>query len=59
MTEAQRADGCHELELARQPEHTLTAMEAHLVRYFRRLRESDQQALLRCLEVMEAVPARD
>lgn len=58
MTKVQRADGGHELELARQPEHTLTAMEAYLVRYFRRLRESDQQALLRCLEVMEAAPAR-
>lgn len=59
MTDAQRADGSRELDLVCQPENTLTAMETYLVRYFRRLRESDQQSLLRCLEVMEAVPNRD
>lgn len=58
MTEVQRADEGHELELACQPGHTLTALETYLVGYFRRLRESDQQALLRCLEVMEAAPDR-
>lgn len=59
MTDAQRADGGRELDLVCQPENALTAMETYLIRYFRRLQDSDQQSLLRCLKAMEAVPNRD